>query len=1015
MDSTSDDDDVRRQLLFRIWAAVAKLTSEDAWTHVQLPCVRSVTGQWLSVTETTFHKEVLPAETEPGGPATRQFLRSVVHDANRLDDRWVSALRQRRQKEPKPVLFSQVWNWVEGHAHGISLQDIVKDAVNALASSVSPDWSPLLPLGHWAKHRDRPELLVYVLVESTGNLRGVPVGDTLLADPYVEHGEDRRPLFGAVSRNRFGVLRQTTLRAVAPMSGVSSLRKLVPSAGWQYKRLSNGVADRSASASTQFPWWCGSMRSTTSNDDGYRLVDFDIAPSLPYPNAPEELRRSLATWLTDGFGALKQTGRRKTSFSYYGKQELVGSTPSAWVTKLSKLAWVPCDDEKLRCPKDTLPASDPAREGAPVAQLPPELLTVLDQEGLRFGTAIPEATSLRRLLAAGTRLEAEDLAELLADSRQQPMADTDRRLFAQALQGLTVPVGHGRRVPVKQIVQRVGGRRGALGGWIVPLDSITEPLRGELQHPDLPIDFPETTTGRQSLDFILGTWRRARSAPEGLANEVRDVLPMAYAYCLEDCTEDSPLLTRWTAAKPDAMVFAEREWIFLAESDGTYLDDIADRRFIPSDAPMRIVTAGHLGRSREEQRRTADAMDLPLLSSTVTQDWRVRDGIPADDNWRSRFAMVYGMLQRVGKSERPERDGTGTDSGSPPELLSARELAVNVRVGGNPPQRVPVNARLHERILTVSGRPVEFAADAAKELLREFSLGQRADLAADLTGMLSAIGNDGDFRLSVDKFGRSHVSDYESTNVGQDDETTDAPDEPSDAADTTHAEVQKETDTADTDSSTDREGRYDPSKHSDAEATDTSDAVPKESNSTGGSYPRDRALAKQNALAEQLKKSLKGEILPLDEDDETAKPRITTGNSSQDLGDEEYREVAARYEREADREPELGDPHQVGWDIRSVDPETNEVRFIEVKGKGCSWDGDEVVELSRAQVRESLKATDGQQAGSWYLYVVEKTADNSFQVLPIGSPAHTATAWMLSGRAWRMVAENPRQIDVAPS
>ena len=578
-----------------------------------------------------------------------------------------------------------------------------------------------------------------------------------------------------------------------------------------------------------------------------------------------------------------------------------------------------------------------------------------------------------------------------------------------------MPVSHGPRVSVTQIVQRVGGRRGALGGWVAPLDSIAEPLRAELQHPDLPFDFPATTTGEQSLDFVLRTWRRAGLAPEGLANEVRDVLPMAYAYCLDDCTEDSSLLTRWTAAKPDAMVFAEREWILLAESDGTYLDDIADRRFIPTDAPVRIVTAGHLGRSREEQRRTADAMDLPLLSSTVTQDWHVQDGIPAKDDWKARFAIVYGLLQRVRKTERPERDGTGSDNGSPPELLSAPKLSVEVHVGGNPPQQVPVNARLHERILTVSGRPVEFGADAAKELLREFTLGQRADLAADLTGMLSAIDNDVDFRLSVDKFGRSHVSDYESTDVSQDDETTDAPNELSDATDTNQADGQKETDTADTDSPTGHLDRSDPSRRPDTEATDTSHGIPKASDSTGGSYTRDRALAKQNALAEELKKSLKGEIAPLDEHDETATPQTTTGNSSGDLGDEEYRQVAARYEREANREPELGDPHQVGWDIRSVDPETNEVRLIEVKGKGCCWDGAEVVQLSRAQVRESFNAADGQSAGSWYLYVVEKTAEDSFRVLPIENPAHTATAWILSGKAWRMEAENPKQIDVVPS
>ena len=544
------------------------------------------------------------------------------------------------------------------------------------------------------------------------------------------------------------------------MSGVSSLRGLVPLASWQYRRKRDGAADGSLGASPHSSV-AALPAGTTSNDDGYRLLDFDITPRLPALDAPEELRRKLASWLGDGFAALKKKGRRTTSYHYGRWHELAGSNPSAWVNGLSELAWVPCADGDLRCPKDTLPTYDPAREAAPVAQLPPEFVTVLEEEGVRFGTAIPEATSLQQLLAAGTRLEAEELAELLSECRQQRMTDSDRHLFDQALQDLTVPSSDGRRVPVRQIVQRVGGRRGALGGWIVPLDSIAEALRHELQHPDLPIDIPETTTGEQSLDFIVRTWRRARSAPEGLANEVRDILPMAYAYCLEDRATDDSLRTRWKEVKPNAMVFAEREWILLAGSDGAYLDDIADRRFIPDEVPGRIVTAGHLGRSREEQRRTADAMDLALLSSTVTPVWHDRDAIPADADWIRRFDTIYELLQGVRRGERPERDGSDRDPGAPPSLLFARELAVDVRVGDGLPQRVPVNARLHEGVLTVSGRPIEFGADAAKELLREFSLGQRADLAADLTGMLSAIGDEEDFRLSVDKFGRSHVPGYE--------------------------------------------------------------------------------------------------------------------------------------------------------------------------------------------------------------------------------------------------------------
>ena len=1004
-----NDDEVRRNLLFHVWAAVAKLTSDDAWREVRLACVLSMTGQWLPVTDMTFHTEGLPAENAPGGPETRRFLRSVVRDTNRLDPKWVSALRQPKRNEAKSVLFSQVWDWVERHANGIGLQDIVNDAVNALAKSADPDWSPLLPLGHWAKHRGRPELLSYVLVESTGDLQGMPVGDALLADPYVEHGQDRRQLFRAVPAIASAYL------AEDPKSGAPyEWRVFFEKAGSLGKLAVSEVArpcDRRHRRLVASFLGRALPEGTTSNDDGYRLLDFDITPRLPALNAPEELRRAVAMWLADGYSALKKKGRRTTSYYYRGRYEFEGSTPSAWVNGLSELAWVPCDDGGLRCPKDTLPTSDPAREEAPVAQLPLELLTVLNEEGLRFGTAIPEATSLQRLLAAGTRIEAEELAELLSDCREQPMTDADRHLFDQALQDLTVPLSDDGRVPVNRIVQRVGGRRrGALGGWIVPLDSITEALRQELQHPDLLIDFPETTTGGQSLDFILSTWRRALASPEGLANDVRDVLPTAYAYCLEDCGTDSSLQIRWSAAKCEAMIFAQREWIVLGESDGTYLNDIADRRFIPNDAPVRTVTAGHLGRSREDQVRTAVAMGLPLLSSIVNRDWRFRDVTPASEAWKGRFASIYGLLRRVRKGERPEGDGQDSDSGAPPRLLCARELAVDVRVGDNPRQRVPVNARLHEGELTVSGRPVEFGADAAKELLHEFSLGQRADLAADLTGMWSAIDSEGDFRLSVDKFGRSHVPGYESESrsitLNGEDGATDGRDELTDAKDAVDPEEHGGTDT---DSSAVQTGASEASDSAVTEVAETSNGTPAIPDPRGGSYTLDDALIKEKVRAERLKEvenSVTVELIPLPGgEDDTTEPRIASANAGGAMGDEEYRKAAERYEIQAKRKPTIGDPRQVGWDIRSVDLD-NKVRFIEVKGKGCAWDGDEVVELSRAQIHESFKfKSDGEVAESWYLYVVERTPEGDFNVLPIRSPAHTATRWILRGGAWRMVAE----------
>ena len=498
-----------------------------------------------------------------------------------------------------------------------------------------------------------------------------------------------------------------------------------------------------------------------------------------------------------------------------------------------------------------------------------------------------------------------------------------------------MPTSDGRRVTLDRIVQRVGGRlRGPLGGWIVPLDRIEEILRAELEHAAFPSEFPETTTGGQALGYIRDVWRRTRKSPEGLANEVRGVLPTAYAYCLDDSAEDASLLERWQSAVPEAMVFTDREWIALTDCEGIYLDDIDDRRFFPREVQLRTVTGGHLGRSRREQLRVADSIGLPRLSSCVTMDWIGGDErVQISDDMVSKFELICELLRRVRRSEYNEDDGPDTGFGiqTKPNLIHVRGLALNVSVGMSTAERVPVNARLHEGTLTVAGRPLQFGSDAAKELLRDFSFGQHAGLAADLTGMLMAI-DGADFDLAAYKFQRSHVPDFELPRTPELDldsgEYVSSGDELSEDAESLDPtggagangdlpKVKAPT------SGTSEQVELDPSGSATADlinATTSDQSEGEESGSMGGSYSKDRALAKQNVLARQLKSSLKGEIVPDLEEDGAGEAAANKGDTDKSLGDEEFREVAAQYEREAGREPELGDPHQSGWDLRSIEP-----------------------------------------------------------------------------------------------
>ena len=95
-------------------------------------------------------------------------------------------------------------------------------------------------------------------------------------------------------------------------------------------------------------------------------------------------------------------------------------------------------------------------------------------------------------------------------------------------------------------------------------------------------------------------------------------------------------------------------------------------------------------------------------------------------------------------------------------------------------------------------------------------------------------------------------------------------------------------------------------------ATETESEEASSPDRGGGSFDRDRALAPQKALTERLKKVLKGELEPGDEEGVSDQSEKLGDEPSEGLGDEIYREIAVQYERRCGRKPDLGDPHQSG-------------------------------------------------------------------------------------------------------
>ena len=67
-----------------------------------------------------------------------------------------------------------------------------------------------------------------------------------------------------------------------------------------------------------------------------------------------------------------------------------------------------------------MPASDPARPSAPVADLPNELIVTLQQAGVQFGTAVPNTPAIDRLRVQGPSAD----GEMLLAERQDITEDT---------------------------------------------------------------------------------------------------------------------------------------------------------------------------------------------------------------------------------------------------------------------------------------------------------------------------------------------------------------------------------------------------------------------------------------------------------------------------------------------------------------------------------------------------------------------------------------------------------------
>lgn len=968
----------RKEVLFRLWESLPKSRHyNNKWREFNAPVVRSVSGKWLKTDETTYLNERLPDHNEPGGKEVYDFLRPYINFQNLLEPEWKKLLEQNHG-------WSETWKWLRMSGKGICQEDLFSKALNKWEENKYPDYQTLVYIGQWAKYRNRPDLVTHVVVDSKTGHSWALIQESLVADPYSSLGEYRRNLFPEIP-----VIASNYLDTNSKISEFQSWGDFFEKAGALGKlKVKKVELDAGRYNREKVMDFLGSesVEITASNNQGYKLIDYDIIPTLQ--SSEEELNlqeKSLSQLLEKDFVELENKGKRKVTYNYHRKYSLFGKS-ALWVEKLSNLSWVPCVDGEFRYPRDVLREPDPAREDVPVAKLSEELFTTLENEGLIFGECIPKAKPLQKLFKLGCNADSNNLAQFLKECRETSMLPEDQERFEDFVKkSLTFPISNSeRRVPFGQIVKNAGknrNHRNLLGDWIVPLVDFEEKLQYEIKKISISNIIPETTSGKQALKYLSYVWEKSKSNPKGLANEVRQYLPWAYDCLFQDLNNDQELGSIWHEEKSKVSIFSDQKWYPLTSTSQLFFDDFPDKRFIPKKNQLKITTNAHLGSTPENQRLHAESLGIKKLSEIVKVDWEYGEEALPPEKWESRFQKILELLNFIrNKNSTVSNKEVKNDPAIAVKLV--KQLKLKINMDKPEPEYPPINARYDDDgILIVAGRPVQFAADAAKELFHKFSIGN-TNLSADLTSLISSIDTD-DFKLAWEKFILCHADGYENNPFeetktenserlfGIEEKISDV-DFPSNGRESTNSETNS---------------HFQENEH--------------EKNSNGGSWSRERALSRENSSQTKItvyntKDTIKGEIVSEKRDEENGKLEIK---------DEIYRKYVIKYEEDEGRRPKLGEANQEGWDICSYDSENDEIlRYIEVKGRSHPWTDDQVVELSRAQVNKAFS-----EKNKWYLYVVEKLDNGYFNVLPIENPTLIASNWIISGGSWRSKAKNQKR------
>lgn len=1008
------DESDREKRLASLLAALTKLDVNELWKAAELKCLPTESGEWTSRQfAQRFPRDwnVLAQEADIRS-ALAPFMRSPDAMLSwKLDSAWTLAR--------SPAL-----SYIESVSTP-RLEELVTLWWESLPEQPTAEQSQLVvQFTSWVrtKQPQRKSMVRKLLcTHNDGSLKLLLAESTLLAEPYA--GDFRRTFFPAhpvVVSDYIDVDMSASLA-----DWRSFFESLNPHPQGQFalrlsvKTLSSYQLRELFGTDYQPPdlratWFRTKWRGLEIDNSAYKLLEPELPRALKdlldKDDISLEMAADVAAWLADTPGMLKEyTALRLAYIAYF--QNVVTETrldyPAAWIQDLKDISWVPAQQRtRPYRPEDVLAFSDPARPQFPVANLPDELISILQQAGIPFGSALPDAPAIDRLSIQGPDADPKTLLDLVRKAIEDAQDDEKKRNYLLKILKernlFLIPAGgtsidERTRVPYSRLVR--SALRSTLADWIVAVERFNRESieRKVLELIDSFAPVPETTSADQVLGFLSWVWS---TRPE--AERVRNVLPRAYQYLRNDLPGDSVLLRNWADLRQAAEVFVtpQRRWVAVQGNDRVYLDDLGQA--IPGSitSKLELATPGHLGEDMADRAATAELLGLRLLSSRFRVEVRPEGREPLPAHWGQGFEYIQNRLrEQLGYgSSADEEDKWSEQDDRPTFTLSLwRDIRTLVFDRDDEVHASRSRAALINDMIAVSGTPAEFAAELCTVLCNRWGLRLRRDLADLLPKVVIQLMQLNDPTLvSVWLSGGSRPAKEEPREIDhQNPELAPAGD-----AQPTGQNVPWPS----------------PALLNNPLVGDVQ-PPPQGPLPKGGSHTAtdretrlDNLLRQRKELDRQISELATVGIVP-DSDEEELAP----GAEGKFRSDDPYRDAVIEYERDRGRWAVPKSPTQEGHDIDSYTheeghPERRLLRRIEVKGKGVNWTSGEIVEMSDSQFRHALtqKVEDEillHPEFDYWLYVVEHDG-SGLHVLPIKNPVRRAARYELRGATWREFAEH---------